>query len=92
MTSSRLALFFFNLTFVYLDCISMGRVRFRFSQALARAARTIGQTPAWVSDTDHRGSLEAWTGMWEAEPARRADAAATDPAHGYRLANNPQSE
>jgi hypothetical protein len=38
------------------------------------------------------GSLEAWTGMWEAEPAKRVGAAATDPAPSYRLANLPQSE
>ncbi|MDX6415995.1 MAG: hypothetical protein QOG28_615 [Trebonia sp.] len=38
------------------------------------------------------GSLEAWTGMWEAEPARRASTAAIDSAPGYRLANIPQGE
>jgi hypothetical protein len=36
------------------------------------------------------GSLEAWTGMWEAEPARRVGAAAVDQAHGHGLANIPQ--
>ena len=38
------------------------------------------------------GNLEAWTGMWEAEPARRAAAAAIESAHGYRLANVSQGE
>ena len=38
------------------------------------------------------GNLEAWTGMWEAEPAKRAATAAIDSAQGYRLANVPQGE
>jgi hypothetical protein len=43
------------------------------------------------------GSLEAWTGMWAAEPARRDGTVATnpgavEPAHGDRLANIPQGE
>jgi hypothetical protein len=38
------------------------------------------------------GSLEAWTGMWAAEPARRDEAAAIEPADGDRLANIPQGE
>jgi hypothetical protein len=40
------------------------------------------------------GSLEAWTGMWEAmweaESARRVGAAAVDPEHGHGLANISQ--
>jgi hypothetical protein len=38
------------------------------------------------------GNLEAWTGMWEAEPARRDGMAATGTTTGYRLANVPQAE
>jgi hypothetical protein len=43
-------------------------------------------------DVGIAGSLEAWTGMWEAEPTGRVGAAAIDPAHRYRLANLPQGE
>jgi hypothetical protein len=38
------------------------------------------------------GSLEAWTGMWAAEPAKRDGTTATDSAQGNRLANIPQGE
>lgn len=38
------------------------------------------------------GSLEAWTGMWEAEPAKYVGAAAIILALSYRLANLPQGE
>ena len=38
------------------------------------------------------GSLEAWTGMWEAESAKRVGATAIDSAHSYRRANLPQGE
>lgn len=37
------------------------------------------------------GSLEAWTGMWEAESAKR-QGAASDSARGYLLANLPQGK
>ena len=37
------------------------------------------------------GSLEAWTGMWEAESAERVGAA-IDSAHSYWRANFPQGE
>ena len=43
------------------------------------------------------GNLEAWTAMWEAEPARRdgtvvINTGATGTAHGYRRTNIPQGE
>lgn len=38
------------------------------------------------------GSLEAWTGMWEAESVKRRGAAASDSASGYLLANLPQGK
>ena len=38
------------------------------------------------------GSLEAWTGMWEAESAKRHSAAANDSARSYLLANLPQGK
>ena len=41
---------------------------------------------------DIAGSLEAWTGMWEAETAKRVSTAAIDSARSYRLAHLPHGE
>ncbi len=66
-----------------------------FSQALTERwrghARAVSRAPAYVRAMRAiAGSLEAPRGMWEAEPARRAIAAAADPAHTDRLDDIPQ--
>jgi hypothetical protein len=54
--------------------------------------RAVGQTLAYMTMRVIVGSLEAWTGMRETEPARRVGAAAVDSAYAFRLADLPPGE